>query len=594
MAVNDLPLQSLIWPEAEICPIPELYVTLSGGAALASDPPEIRFEAEGVAGFGTAMNLFNLGKWQKYCGLTDLVLELEGQGRFDATIWQAKGPGPATRLTRQTITLRADTPFPLTCAGSDGQNAGGVLYLELRALGPGLLRQAHWRTHQPPRRAPDLMLSITTFRREEAVQAAIRRFRAFARHSPLADHIHLTVVDNGQSLPRDVSTAAPNVTVLRNANFGGSGGFARGLLAARARGASHCLFMDDDATVPFQAVERTVMFLAHAKDEAVAINGALTHAARPWAIWENGARFDVFCRPAFQGTDLRQLSQVVAMELGSTADKPATYYGGWWYFAFPVALAQHMPFPFFVRGDDIGFSLMNRFQIVPLPGAICFQNEDFSAKESPRTIYLDLRSHFAHHLYAPHLPSGGRGAFKVPVFFFLRFLVSCHYDTLAAVNLSFRDALSGPAFYRDNLDMSARFKDIADLIEGEKWRPVDKAGLVERRRINPDRRVDRWIMKATLNGHLLPFFSRFGNHLVLPSTARGHRRAIWGAARITYLSADRTQAYTVTHDKRRALRQTGQVMASMVKLVWRYRALRAAWRSQYPDMTSRQFWRDVL
>lgn len=591
MTLNELPLQSLIWPDPALCAEPALYVALEGGAHLSDDTHEIRFVAGGGASFGTAMNLFNVGKWHKYCGMAEFHLELEGRGRFETTIWYKDATAPAHRLICAEVELCPGKAHVLPCTLPDEPGHVGVVFLEVRALGDGALRRADWQTRQKVRRMPTLMLSITTFQREAAVLDTIGRYLAFAERSQISGSIHLTVVDNGCSL---TVADTENMTVLQNANYGGSGGFARGLLAAQDGGHTHCLFMDDDATVPFQALERTVMFLAHAKDDRVAVSGALTSAENPCEIWENGARFDVFCRPEFKGTDLRRRDEVVEMELGSTLDKPANYYSGWWYFAFPVSHARYMPFPFFVRGDDIGFCLMNQFRIVPLTGAICFQKEDFSAKESPRTIYLDLRSHVAHHLYAPQLNGTLPRAVKVPWFFFLRLLVSCHYETLSAVNLSLRDVLAGPELFRHNLDMSDKLTEIATYMDREIWRARDDAELGETKRIDPSRFFDRLVMKCTLNGHLLPFFSKFGNHIVLPATARGHRREIWGASRITYVSPDGSQSYTVTHDKRRAIREISRFLWSMCKLLWRYRALREAWKQDYPSLASRAFWRENL
>lgn len=591
MTLNDQPIQSLIWPEDEICGQQELYARLSGGAVMFPKTREIRFDAGGGARFDTAMNLFNLGTWQSHCSLEDLWVELEGQGGFEASLWYLCGTKAPARLIREELELYPNQPHKLSRLGAEIQKDAGVLVLELQSSGPGVLRQVDWKTSQKARRTPDLMLSITTYRREDVVLSTIKRFEQFAATSLVADRMHLTVVDNGRTLSVENRR---KVTFLPNANYGGSGGFARGLMAARERGASHCLFMDDDASVHFQVLERTLMFLAHVTDHHTAVSGALTNAERPWEIWENGACFNVFCRPAFKDTDLRQTAEVLEMEIASTADKPENFYGGWWYFAFPLDQTQYMPFPFFVRGDDISFSLMNPFRIVPLTGAICFQSEDFSAKESPRTAYLDFRSHFAHHFYAPQLMRPSRLAFKVPVFFFLRFFLSCHYEALAAVNLSFHDSLTGPETFRQNLDMQDKFGEIGRLVENEVWqsRPAEKP--VERIRFNPDRLLDRLLMKFTLNGHLLPFFSKLGNHIILPSQLRGHRREIWGAARITYISADETQTYTVTHNKRRAFRQAWQFTILMCALTWRYRGLRKQWCNAYLEMTTQEFWQKSL
>ncbi|MCM2563871.1 glycosyltransferase [Lutimaribacter sp. EGI FJ00015] len=591
MALKDAPLQSLIWPEPGLNTERDLYVRLDQGAALSMPNREIRFVSGGLADFGTAMNLFNVGKWHKYCGLEDLSLELEGEGTFELVVFHAYPQHSRTRMINDVIRLEAGQPQSFALRQPGGFENRGVVFFQLKALGPGALRAAQWRTEQAPRRSPQIMLSITTFRREAAVQNTVARFEAFMSRSALKDHLHLVVVDNGQSA--EIAPSA-HVTPIANENLGGSGGFARGLLAAQARGASHCLFMDDDAAVHMQAIERSCMFLAHALDENVAVCGALANAQHRWQMWENGARFHYLCHPQFKGLDLRERQDVTDMEFASTADKPADYYGGWWYFAFPVNRVRHMPFPFFVRGDDISFSLMNGFRTVPLPGVICFQDEDFSSKESPQTLYLDLRSHLANHLVPPQLEVGRKGVIKIAAWFFVRSFLSCHYETLSAVTLSLRDAIAGPGFFRENADMSRRRAEIKELMELEVWRPLEGEPPAERRRFDPDRRLDRALMKITLNGHLLPFFSRFGNHITLPAEARGARRPIWGAARITYVSADGRKAYTVQHDKRRAWGAAWSYL-KLLRQLWRdYDAIRDRWREGYEQLTTRDFWKDRL
>lgn len=591
MSLHEAPLQSLIWPEAGLSTERDLYVRLDQGAALSMPDQEIRFAAGGFADFGTAMNLFNIGKWHKYCGLEDLSLELEGPGQFELVVFHAFPDHSWTRMINDVITLEPGAPQSFALSRPHGFENRGIVFFQLRALGEGVLRAARWRTSQAPRRSPQLMLSITTFKREAAVEQTVARFEAFMARSALRDNLHLTVVDNGQS-----AEIAPSdhVTPIPNENLGGSGGFARGLLAAQDRGASHCLFMDDDAAMHMQGVERTCMFLAYALEDNVAVCGALTNAQHRWQMWENGARFHRLCYPEFQGLDLRDTFAVAEMEFASTADKPANYYGGWWYFAFPVDQVRHMPFPFFVRGDDISFSLMNHFRTVPLPGVVCFQDEDFSSKESPQTLYLDLRSHLAHHLVAPQLEIGRKGVLKIAAWFFVRSFLSCHYETLSAVNLSLRDAITGPDFVRENADMSRRRGKIKALMEAEVWRPLEGEPPAEKRRFNPARVLDRMLMKITLNGHLLPFFSRLGNHITLPASARGARRPIWGAAQITYVSTDGKQAYTVRHDKSRAWGEVWTYLKA-VRVLWRdYDKIQMRWREGYEALTTRGFWTGML
>lgn len=591
MSVADAPLQSLIFPDPALSTERDIYMRLEGGAALSMPGRELRFAPGGFANFATYANLFNIGKWHKYCGIDQLSLHLTGAGTFELVVFHAYPDHSWTRLVNDVITLEDGVAQRFEIEHRDGFDNRGVIFFELRALSDGRLTGADWRTDMAPKRTPDLMLSITTFRREAAVAATVARFEDFMRQTPLRDHIHLTVVDNGQSA--DI-TPSEHVTPIANENLGGSGGFARGLIAARERGASHCLFMDDDAASHTEALERTWMFLAHAIDPDTAVAGALINAQHRWQIWENGAVFDKLCRPRFNGLDLRDMGALIAMEFDSTADQPANFYGGWWYFAFPVDRVKHMPFPYFVRGDDVSFSLMNKLRIVTLPGVVCFQDEDFSTKDSPQTMYLDLRNHPSQHLVAPQLSQGRMEMMRMLAWFYLRSFLSCHYESVAALTLALRDAIAGPAFFADNADMVQRRADIKALTQTEVWRPLEGNPPAEKRRFDPENRWHRLLMKATVNGHLLPFFSRFGNRITLPSTLRGHRRPIWGAAHITYLTPDRQRAYTTHHDKKRAWRETKDYMAA-TWVMWRdYDKIRDRWRRGYDDVTTGSFWTDIL
>lgn len=586
-AVDFTTLQGLIHPDRRVCTERDLYFRLAGPAGLSESTGTIEFAAAGVAQFNTWFNLFNVGKWVRHCALDDLHLALWGTGKFEVSVFYALPDRSWERLATEVVTLRPAQPTRIELSHfSEVSARKGVIYFEMKALRSGSLRQAAWQTRLAPRRRPDLLVSITTFRREAVVRRTARRFETFIAGSPLKDAIQLVVVDNGQSA--DIP-ASDHVTPIPNENLGGSGGFARGLLEARRRGASHCLFMDDDAGIHMESLERTWQFLAYALDPATAVAGAMTIAAHRWAIWENGALFDTRCIPLHMGTDLRDWKQLFAMELETTGPKPRNFYAGWWYFAFPVTAATHMPFPFFVRGDDVSFGLVHDFDTVTLNGVTSFQEADFTDKESLQTLYLDLRSHLAHHLAIAHMDIGRLRTLKIPLWFALRAFIRMHYDTMAALNLAFEDAMRGPAFFANNADMAGRRADLAALTTNERWQPL-AALPPEKRRFDPNKRRTRFFLKLTLNGHLLPFFKLFGNHIVLSGPERTSVRPAWGAARITNLDGDRSNGYTVVHSKRRALKESLRLAGNSLRFLRDYDRIKADWRKGYEELTTGTFW----
>ena len=586
------PLQGLLWPEYGISTERDLYVRLGGPAALSMGEQSLTFAEDGSAAFDTSANMFNIGKWRRHCGLDDLRLRLEGTGEYYLEVFQVPPERSWERLFTDTIKLTANSPLVIDMSQNILPDWQGNIVFFLRAMGKGKLTGATWVTATPPRQLPQLALSITTFKREAAVKASVKRFERFMTKTPLAPYLHLIVVDNGKSA--DITSTA-HVTAIENENLGGSGGFSRGLLAAEERGASHCLFMDDDASIQMGAIERTWAFLAYAENPKTAVAGGMTMANHRWGLWESGATFDRNCRPMWTGTDLRDFGQSLRMEQGSTGPKPHNFYGGWWYFAFPIAEAKYRPFPFFVRGDDVSFSIANGFEIVTLPGVVCFQDADFSDKESLQTLYLDLRSHLVHHLALPSMEIGRKGVIKLIAWFFARSMVQCHYETLETLYMAVEDVLAGPTFFANNADMAERRARIGKIRKAEAWKPLVGQSPAPRFRFDPHRtRFRRALWKYTLNGHLLPFFGYWGNSVVLRSGQRGQVHEVWGAATITYVNTEGTQTFTVRHSKVTAFRQGLRMTMSLARLAMSYPALRDGWRKGYEDLASEGFWRQRL
>ncbi len=592
-------LQSMIWPEADFRADTRLYMRLSGDVHALADHATLQFGAGGVLRGDCYFNLFNLGKWQSRCGLQTLSLSLSigaGAGCLEVTIWRACAQEQRERLTVQTVHCGQSQKAGIAIPLPPGPDAA-VLYYEIRGIsGQAQVTGIDWVTSQAPLRQPQLMLSVTTFRREAAVARTAARFEDFIRKSPLADHISLVIVDNGSSAQ---IAQSDKLCVIPNENLGGSGGFARGLIEARTRGASHCLFMDDDAAIHMASLERTWVFLAYATDPATAVAGAISSGHDPAILWENGAVFASHCRPCYNGTDLRNPAAVIEMELETTAPPPPQHYGGWWYFAFPVDHATHMPFPFFVRGDDISFGLANPFNTLTLPGVMSFQDIGFSERESLMTLYLDLRSHLAHHLSLPALDIGRWRTARIAAWFFARSLYSCHYETLAAMNQAVEDVLQGPDFFAENADLADRRKQITALRDIETWRDLPAnhtpaAAMETKQRFSVKSRGAERFMKLTMNGHLLPFFDLYGNRIVLSAQDRGAVHKVLGAARITYHDARNAQTYTVRHDKIRGFREGLGMAINICRLMWRYPRLKSSWTKGYAELTQGPFWQARL
>lgn len=586
-------LQNFIAPNPEICTEQALYAHVHGAYGRSQTDQSYVLTRGASLAFDSYFNLLNLTTWAQHAKLPGLFAEVRGRGKVSLQVTHAPRFRSWDVVYSEVVTLAPDSPHLIDLSHFASGDEGGLLFVSLTALDGEV--EVHGGRFAIPALPEDLALprltvSITTFKREEEVRRTVARLDAFLQTFAFGDQIRVQVVDNGQSAE---IPASAHVTPMDNANLGGAGGFARGLLEAEAAEATHCLFMDDDASFDMENIARTYMFLALARDPKTAVSGAMITNTHKWSMWENGAWFDGSCRPMYNGTDLREVAQVVEMEHAVNHQPPATLYGGWWFFAFPVAEVKRHPFPFFVRGDDINFSLANDFKICTINGVVSFQ-DDFTEKESAQTLYLDLRNHLVQHLTVPEIERGPLGLARVAIFFTLRSLLRLHYSTAEAQLLAWEDVMQGPDFFDQNIDMSARRATIKELSQDEAWKPISEMDLSERRRgiaSKSHRRRHHWGLR-TFNGHFWPFYR--SSKLVLPIAQRSLVVEAFGAKEITYLNTAGDKAYRVTHSRKRFF-AAARKMACLSWKLWRnYDQIKAAYGSGYDRLTTKGYWQKVL
>ncbi len=586
-------LQNLTFPEAAICTEHELYFRSEGEFGFAQDRGETWLNQGSVLSFDTYFNLFNVGKWHASCTLDGLFAEISGQGRVELRAIHDIPGQSGEILVCQIVDLTPDSPASLDLSHYADHATRGVISLQIKALDRdgATITGGRFATRSQPDPLPRLAVSITTFKREKEVRKTVKRLESFLSDFPFGDRIRVQVVDNGQSAE---VAASDRVVPIDNPNYGGAGGFARGLLEAEKAGCSHCLFMDDDASFHMENIARTYVFLALSRDRRNAVAGAMISNTHKWAMWENGAFFDGWCRPMFSGTDLRNRDAVFAMENESVRPTSPTFYGGWWFFAFAIDQIKHHPFPFFVRGDDVSFSLMNDFNIQRLSGVVSFQ-DDFIDKESSQTLYLDVRHHLIHHLISDDLARSPLGTARVAIHRIMRSLVRLHYDSAATQLMAWQDVMQGPQFFDENIDMSQRRATIKEMTKTEIWQDVGNLDLTERRKKTLKSRARRHRMgMGTLNGHLVPFSARRWDRIVLNIGERGLVFPAFGASRITYLNTAADKGYTVTQSKARFFSIGWQMTRTLWRFLRDFTALKQAYRDGYGTMTTREYWQDKL
>ena len=575
--------QSAVFPSYDLCSDEDLYFRLNERCLLQyGEVSRVVMHKGGVLSTDTYFNSVSVGKWKSLTGLTDLTLQLRFKGAV-ALKWSWHRThnrqiviGEA-KLSSVDVNQPVQIPVPQYERLSDG-----VISFELFALEDTEVAGFEYTTTMAPRRDVKLGITITHFNRQQYVIPAVRRLNQQLLANPrYADRVKLFVVDNSQNLAVEQMSGAQ---IIPNANLGGSGGFMRGLIHIQDSGEfTHGLFMDDDASNEIEAIRRTISLLEYAIDEKTAVSGAMLFEQYPAIQHENGAWFNGICCPRNSGFDMSELGNIVENEKLVQVD-----YGGWWFFAFPLKYVRHYTFPFFVRGDDIYFSLKNHFDIATLNG-ICSWQEDFAIKDGPLTSYLDTRGHLVHNLLGTFSGSRRGKSLRMIRNWFRRYALTYHYESANAVLDAVEDVMEGPDFWLENIDMRKRRSEILSCVKNEKLQDVSTDWNLEFRQVkkSPKKQLSR---RLTLNGHLLPkmFFKKY--NVALPKGFGGRINESFRCNKIFCVDSLSQKGYVVEHDKR-AFFSTLRRYYKIRYRWWRnYDRLKVAYQAREQELTSRDFW----
>ena len=343
----------------------------------------LSFEKGEKIDFTTYFNGFSIGKWERFTTLESVTLDLELEGTFEITYFRWGREG-CSELGKE----RISGPHHSHCF-SLGAAPQDIYGFALRSLSsPALLKGGAWKGDFAEWENRKLGVSITTFKREDYVKRNIQVIRSFQKQHPW---LVLQVVDNGSTLQE---MEQQDFRILHNRNYGGSGGFTRGMLEYVSRGdADDILLMDDDIVLDTTALERTHSMLCGLKKSCRNhfLAGAMLSMEEPTRQYENTACWKKIRLYGFgKGFDLTKPQTLAANEVRLDS---RNRYGAWWYCVIPVKRIQEIgyPLPVFVKGDDMEYGIRNQQECITLNG-IGVWHQSFQSKISPVVNYYSDRN----------------------------------------------------------------------------------------------------------------------------------------------------------------------------------------------------------
>ena len=426
----------------------DLYWRIHGDARL-EDNGTLRIESGACAAFDTYFNAFFEYHWRLHTRVASIIFRAEIEGRAKLQLWRMTQHGGQTLLHESEVDGAAEVHLP-----NDTPNfrQAGMMWFELTAkTSPVVLRRAEWYAAD---RVPDpvgLAVVICTFNREADVAGALATIAGDAALcSPGGSVVRVFVVSQGRAgllrHPDVVASAArlgDKLRVIEQGNFGGAGGFGRGLLEALDDDeVTHVAFLDDDVRIEPESLLRMAAYFSLAQRQ-FCLGGHMLDSVCPTNLYEGGAVVQDNWVPRALNHQLDLRSRTVLSDLTLTQ---ATHYSGWWFFGFPKELAREhgMPLPCFIRGDDIewGMRLYGRgVPTVPLPG-VAIWHEPFYLKGHGWQLYYETRNALI--CAALHMNFTPGHAARQILWQVMTHLLTYRYYSAALIVKAVEDFLRGP------------------------------------------------------------------------------------------------------------------------------------------------------
>lgn len=338
--------------------------------------------------FLTYFNSFSITKWKEYTTIKKIQINGKIIGSAEIEIYTI-GKKEIV-LTKKQVNGSFALDFDIEKITDE------ILGIKVKAESKAIIQNLTYLGEFEEWKNQKIGVVICTFKREQYAKVTIDKLVQFSKNNPWLTTL---VVDNGSTLEE---VESDNLRIIHNPNYGGSGGFTRGLIEnLKSKTNDYVLLMDDDIDLDITALERTHSLISSLKDEYKEsfLSGAMLNMDEPYLQYENTAYWN---RIKLVGLGKNfDLSQKANLINNINIKNYINQYAAWWYCCIPVNRIEKigLPLPFFIKGDDIEYSIRNNRKIVFMNG-IAVWHEPFAKKIAPFINYFSDRNMLILNFYA--------------------------------------------------------------------------------------------------------------------------------------------------------------------------------------------------
>jgi len=570
------------------------------------------------ASFATYFNAFPAGYWRRWTDVTSVRLSVRTSGAGTVTAYRSNARGNAQRVSSTGVggDLGADVSLDLPLRAF---NDGGWYWFDLAAGTADLvLEEASWQAPEAAGRARGTVaVSITTMNRpdycsrllatigeDEGLRDVVRRVR-------VVDQGTQRVSDETEHFPRAAAALGERLDVVQQANLGGSGGFARGMVESLADGVDHVLLLDDDVVVEPEGILRAVTFADLARTPTIvgghmfsmyqrSLLHALAEQVQRWRTWWGPAA------STHHDHDLGQQNLRATPWLHRRVDGD---FNGWWMCLIPTSVVRELgvSLPLFIKWDDAEYGLRAQEAGVPtvsLPG-VAVWHVPWTDKDDAvdwQAYYHARNRLVVGLLHSPYERGGAlvRESLSISV----KHLLSMQYSTADLRLRALEAVLEGPEhLHRDLATTLPEIRAVRAGYDDAQVRPDATAFPAQRRRKPPRRGKEVEVPDGRLAGVLQAATGSLKQLRRVDDLAQRHPQVVvpfmdarwWLLAQFDSAlvsTADGTGAAWYRRDPARFRSLATRTVDVHRRLLLHWPQLAARYREALPALTSPEGWQE--
>ncbi|MDR3127819.1 MAG: glycosyltransferase [Bifidobacteriaceae bacterium] len=330
--------------------------------------------------FCSYFNAFPASYWKNNTSLETVTLIMEVKGLVNIRILATDEFNNKKIISdHKKVSEAFEISIPL-----DNFEAGGWIWFEIETLTKTNLDNIIWAGNIPDNFGlAKASIGITTLNKQEYCLAQLKNL--FENINELDNINKIYFVDQGSKDLVDYKGIKDilvkfnkKVEIIKQSNFGGSGGFSRGMFEiVKADNSKYAILLDDDTFLETESLQRIINF-ANLCQSPTIVGGhmfAMNESSTIHAFAE-GVRRDVFKWGPVAGTGEAHNLAMPQNFLSNSEWMHKYYsvdYNGWWMCLIPVEVIKEigLAVPMFIKWDDSEFGLRAAdfgYKTVSLPG----------------------------------------------------------------------------------------------------------------------------------------------------------------------------------------------------------------------------------